>query len=176
MKLYVVRHGRTEYNEKRIFCGRTDIPLCDKGREQLGKLAEDSLTYGLDLIIASPLTRAVETAEAAARACGLSVITDERLVERAFGDYEATTVETDADHECRYNFAYKYPNGESYLQVAVRVYNFLDEIKEKYPDKNIMIVAHGGVCRMIRTYFRDMTDSEFYTFSHPNCSVIEYEI
>ena len=176
MKLYVVRHGRTEYNEKRIFCGRTDIPLCGKGKEQLPTLAENSRTYGLDVIFSSPLIRAVETAQAAADACGVPVITDERLMERNFGDFEGTTVNTDADQDCRYNFAYKYPNGESYLEVAVRVYNFLDEIRAKYADKNVMIVAHGGVCRIIRTYCTNMTDDEFYAFSHPNCAVVEYEI
>ena len=176
MKLYVVRHGRTEYNEKRIFCGRTDIPLCEKGREQLSKLASDSLSFDLDVIFSSPLIRAVETATAAAEVCGLPIITDDRLMERNFGDYEGTTVNTDADRECRYNFAYRYPNGESYLNVIARVYNFLDEISEIHFDKNVMIVAHGGVCRTIRTYFYDMTDEEFYTFSHPNCSVIEYEL
>ena len=74
------------------------------------------------------------------------------------------------------NFAYKYPDGESMMQVACRVYGLIDEMKEQYKDKNVLIISHGGVCRIINTYFRDMTNDEFFNYTLQNGELEEYEI
>ena len=50
-------------------------------------------------------------------------------------------------------FGYQYPEGESLLKVVQRVYNFLDDIKQRYADKKVMVISHGGVCRVINSYF-----------------------
>ncbi len=176
MTLYVVRHGRTEYNEKHLFCGRTDVPLSDIGRAQLPSLAEAARGYGLDAIFSSPLRRAVETAEAVAAVTGLPVITDDRLVERDFGKFEGQPFDTDEDRDARGNFAFRYPGGESNFDVAARVYPFLDWLRENYRDKTVMIVSHGFVCRIIRTWCLDMTDEEFYSLRHPNTGVLRYDV
>ncbi|MBQ3069102.1 MAG: histidine phosphatase family protein, partial [Clostridia bacterium] len=72
-------------------------------------------------------------------------------------------------------FAYKYPNGESMMQVAYRVYGMLDEIKQKHGDKNVLIISHGGVCRIINTYFNDMTNEEFFNYTLGNATLRSYE-
>lgn len=71
-------------------------------------------------------------------------------------------------------FAIKYPNGESMLQVAQRIYNLIDEIKEKYSSKNILLISHGGVCRIIHTYFHDISNEEFYKYVLGNCEIKVY--
>lgn len=176
MKVFVVRHCATEYNEKSIYCGTTDIPLSEVGREQAKKLAEASVDYSFDVAYCSPLTRTRETLNAIVGTRDIPVVYDERLVERDFGDLEQTDVSGLDGKVCRYSFAVKYPNGESNLQVAVRIYNFLNEITKEHAGKNILIVSHGSVCRIIRTYFKDMTDDEFYSYSHRNGTIEQYEI
>ena len=57
----------------------------------------------------------------------------------------------------RKNFAFRYPGGESMMQTACRVYNLLDEIRKRDKDKTVLLVSHGGICRVIRSYFTDMT-------------------
>lgn len=176
MKVFVVRHCTTEYNEKRIYCGSTDIPLSDVGLNEAARLSEISKQYDFDLVLCSPLTRARQTAEAIVGSRDVPIIFDDRLIERSFGDLEGKSVDRPDGKVCRYSFAVKYPNGESNLQVAARIYRYLDEVKAKYAGKNIFIVSHGSVCRIIRTYFLDMTDEDFYTFSHRNGTIEEYEI
>lgn len=175
MKVFVVRHCTTEYNEKRIYCGRTDIPLSAVGLDEAKRLSEIPKQYDFDLVFCSPLVRARQTVAAIVGSSIIPIIYDERLTERSFGDLEEQSVDRPDGKACRYSFAVKYPNGESNLQVAARIYSFLDEIKEKYSDKNILIVSHGSVCRIIRTYFLDMTDEEFYSYSHRNGAIEEYE-
>lgn len=175
MKIFVVRHCTTEYNEKRIYCGSTDIPLSDIGLSEAKRLSAVSKEYDFDLVLCSPLIRAKQTAEAIVGTRNIPIIYENRLTERDFGDLEEKNVDRADGKICRYSFAVKYPNGESNLQVAARIYRFLDEVKEKYFDKNIFIVSHGSVCRIIRTYFKNMTDEEFYSYSHRNGTIEEYE-
>ena len=65
--------------------------------------------------------------------------------------------------------------GESVFDIVNRVYGLIDELYGKYPDKNILLVCHGGVCRVIETYFRDMTRDEFAHFFMGNCELREGE-
>ena len=50
------------------------------------------------------------------------------------------------------------------------------EIKKQYDGKNVLIISHGGVCRIIKTYFCDMTNEEFFHYTLPNCKLEEYHI
>ena len=177
MNLYIVRHGQTEYNEKHLYCGRVDAPLSDSGLSQLPALAEKSKDLHLDAIISSPLLRAVTTAKAVADACGLTVKTDDRLIERDFGQYEGKYFDIDGGEELYWhNFGYRYPDGESFFQVVQRVYNCLDDIRDIYADQNVMIVAHGVVCRAIITYMRDVTNDEFFSLYYDNCQIQKFTI
>jgi probable phosphoglycerate mutase len=67
-------------------------------------------------------------------------------------------------------------NGESLMQLAHRVYSVLDDIRRDYSGKNVLVVCHGGVCRVIETYFHDMTVKEFSGWFMDNCQIIEYQI
>ena len=62
------------------------------------------------------------------------------------------------------------------MDMAGRLYPLLREIKEKYPDKTVLLACHGGVCRVIRTYFMDMSNEEFASYSPANCSLERYEL
>ncbi len=177
MKIYSTRHGETEYNRKDIILGVTDLPLNEKGKTQAAELAERVKALGdVDIIIASPMQRAQSTAKAAAELCGIEIITDERLREWDYGDYEGRSRYTEGFAKSKEAFGVRMGgSGESLLQLAHRVYSAIEDIIKNYSDKNVLIVSHGGVCRMIETYFHDMTTEEYSSWFMGNCQIIEYD-
>ena len=88
MLIYVARHGETAWNVENRICGRTDLPLTERGRRQAEELARSLAGLGIGLILTSPLVRARETAAAAAAVTGAPVRTEPRLVEQHFGSFE----------------------------------------------------------------------------------------
>ena len=173
MKIYVVRHCSTVRSEQKIFCGSTDLPLSPRGEAEAKALS--ALGLAPDVILSSPLLRARQTAEAIAGG-RVPVLFDERLRERDFGDFEGTDCGRPDGVVYRRNMDLRYPNGESYLDVAARIYPFLDEVRARFAGKRVCLVSHGSACRVIRSYFVEMTDEEFYSYSQPNGSVEEYEL
>lgn len=178
MKIYSTRHGQTDWNRQDIILGTTDIPLNETGMHQAAELVERVHSMGnIDIIISSPMKRAIATANAVAERCGLEVVTDERLREWDYGRFEGLTRYTEGFHENKVNFGVKMgENGESLMQLCHRVYSALDEIITKYSSKTVLIVSHGGVCRVIETYFNSMTTDEFLNWFMENCQIIEYNI
>ena len=178
MKIYSTRHGQTEYNRLDIILGTTDLPLNEAGLAQAQALAEEVEKLGdVDIIIASPLLRAQTTARAVAERCGLRIVTDERLREWDYGYYEGKSRFIDVFAENKTEFGVRMgKSGESLLQLSHRVYSALDDIIKNYSDKNVLIVSHGGVCRVIETYFNDMTTQQFSNWFMDNCGLIEYSI
>lgn len=174
MKLYVARHGQTVWNAQNKVCGITDVDLTEKGIEQAGQLAE-IVPDDIDMIITSPLKRAVETGKIVAAKKNVPLYKEELLIEQNYGIYEGVDRKDPQFLNNKRNFAYRYPGGESMMQVACRVYGFLERIKEEYPEKNILPISHGGVCRIIRTYFMDMTNEEFFHYTLENAKCEEYE-
>ena len=174
MKIYAARHGQTQWNLENRICGRTDLPLTDEGREQAEMLAEKTAGLNLDRIISSPMRRALETADAVSRKCGIPVEPDDRLIEQDYGIYEGKDRQNPGFLDNKRMFAYRYPGGESMMDVAYRVYSLIEELKRNYPDEKILLVCHGGVCRVIRTYFEDMTNEEFFSYSEENAAYREY--
>ena len=176
MTFYVARHGQTEWNAENKVCGITDIALTEKGIAQADELADQVKGKNIEIIISSPMKRAVITSRIVSEKCHIPMMTDNRLVEQNYGVYEGVDRNNEDFLANKRNFAYRYPNGESMIQVAVRVYTFLDEIKKQYSGKNVLIVSHGGVCRILKTYFSDMTNEEFFHYTLQNCKLEEYHI
>lgn len=175
MKLYVTRHGRTQWNEENRICGITDIPLAEKGIEQAQSLARETEGKGIDRIICSPLMRAVQTAQIVSQVCGAPVAADRRLAEQNYGIYEGMQHSEPGFMANKRQFALPYPEGESQLQLAARVFALLEEIKRVHEHETVLLVSHGAVCRMIHAYFTPMTTDEFVGFVMPNCRLLEYE-
>ncbi len=178
MKIYATRHGETVWNKDDIICGITDIELTDNGIRQAKALAEKVQAVGdIDVIICSPISRAVKTADFSAQKLGIDIIIDDRLTEWNYGSFEGKHRSTEGFAKAKTEFGCKMPDGgESLLQLAHRVYSLLDDVKEKYCDKNVLLVCHGGVCRVIETYFNDMTTEQFSHFFMGNCELREYII
>ena len=88
MKIYVIRHGQTDYNVQNVFQGRKDIPLNSVGLKQAEETAQKFQGIPVDVILVSPLIRARETAKYVANVTGVKPIIEQGLVERSFGDME----------------------------------------------------------------------------------------
>ena len=175
MKLYIARHGETPWNVENRVSGRTDVPLTEKGVEQARLLAKNAVGKGIEVIIASPLLRARQTAQAVSDAIGVPIEIDERLIELDFGIFEGGP-RTDPDFQyTRAQFPTRYPGGESAFQLAHRVYSCLEDVKRKHAGKTVLLVCHGGVCRMVRSYFMDLTNDEYSYYFAPNAELVEYE-
>lgn len=176
MKLYVTRHGQTQYNIEVRICGKSDVMLTEKGISQAYELADRMAGKKIDLIISSPLIRAKTTADIVGERIGADVIVDERLAERDYGAIDGTYEGTPGFMDKWVQFGYVYPEGESLLRVVQRVYNFIDDLKEKYSNKTVMVISHGGVCRVINSYFKSLSNEQFFEFNLGNCKLMEYEL
>lgn len=174
MRLYVARHGETAWNAEYRVCGRTDLPLNERGLKQAKDLARLTEGKGIDLIVASPMLRALQTARPAAELLGLILRTDDRLREQDYGIYEGVPRNDPAFLANKRQFCVRYPGGESMMDLASRVYAALEDLKARHDDKTVLIVCHGAVCRTIRSYFLDMTNEEYFSYSPDNGVMEEY--
>ena len=169
--IYVVRHGETEWNAINKVLGRTDIPLNAKGIEQAYELARSLKDLEIDVFLCSPLCRARQTADAISIETGIRYEIDDRLIEQDFGKFEGVNRFDDGYQEAKREYFARYPGGESYFDIAARVFPLLKELD----GANALLVTHGGVCRMIRNYFEDMGNEEFVKFSQGNCEIRFYK-
>ena len=133
MKLYVVRHGQTNYNIANKVCGKSDVELTDLGKQQAKKASEQLQDVSLDFIFASPLKRAYTTAKIINENHQLPIHQDQRIQEINFGKFEGV-VNNEEFQYYKQNHALHYPKGESLFQVVHRVYSFLEELEKNYPD------------------------------------------
>ena len=175
MKLYTVRHGETEWNIVNRICGRTDIPLTENGVEQAKETAENLKGTHIDLVLVSPMLRARQTADVICQTLGLTYETDARLLEQDYGIYEGGHRFAPEYLACKRNVFYNFETGESTAQLAHRVFGLVDELKEKYADKSVLLVCHGGVCRMVHMYFHYLDNEGFNAYRIPNAGVHFYD-
>lgn len=176
MKLYVARHGQNVWNAANRVCGITDVELTEKGIEQAQELAKLVAEAKVDMILTSPLVRAMDTGKIVSEYCNIPMMVDNRLIEQNYGIYEGVDRTNEEFLVNKRNFAYRYPNGESMMQVAYRIYGLLEDIKEKYSGKDVLLISHGGVCRIVETYFNDMTNEEFFNYTLENAQLKIYEL
>ncbi len=176
MHLLVTRHGETTWNVQNKICGRTDAPLTPRGIEQAHALAQKLCGTQIDTIICSPLSRAKETAQIIQSVCGGELLVDERLIEQDYGIFEGEDRFSEAFLANKRQFACRYPGGESMMMLAHRVYGLLDECKAEHHDKTVLLVCHNGVCRVIHTYFHDLTNEAYAQFSLENCGLLRYSV
>lgn len=156
-KYFVMRHGQTHHNLEGIWScdSHLEDPLTPEGKLQVQKTAEDLKSKNIDLIICSPFPRTQQSAHEVAMVLGYdkdSIIADKRLGEWNIGKeydqrpYDEFFAIRNAAPD-RYGF--KIGDSESYADVVTRAGNFIYEIEEKYKDKNILIITHGGVTRSL---------------------------
>lgn len=177
MKLFVTRHGETDWNLKHIICGTSEADLTEKGIAQAQalaqKLRDEQDVNQIRHILVSPLRRALATAEPISKALGLEIEIREQLHEVSFGIFEGAAWEDPAYNIAKYEPFYRFPGGESIVLAAQRLYNEIDAVKEQY-EENVLFVCHGTAMRIIDTYFTNYTLEEYRKYHPANCELKEY--
>ena len=189
MKLYLVRHGQTDWNKEKRLQGQEDIPLNDFGRHLAKETGVGLRNVRFNLCFSSDLKRALETVslildEGSSK---VPIIMDKRLKEIAFGEWEGKSVARN-QMEVPDEFLKFYddpehfagaPGGESFAEVKERTDDFLKWLvgQEEYEDKNILLVTHGVALATLLNNIKKAPLSELWAGSiHKNCAVTEVEI
>ncbi|PIS41151.1 MAG: histidine phosphatase family protein [Candidatus Kerfeldbacteria bacterium CG08_land_8_20_14_0_20_42_7] len=180
--LYIVRHGETDYNKQGRYLGRTDISLSSDGIRQAKELTMEVKGFPVDVVISSPLKRTMEMAHIIAP--DKDIVKDDHFIERSIGVYEGLTKQ-----EAKNKYPDLYgrnitrifneapPHGETIKQVQERVFEGINELKQKYQGKNILLVSHAFIAKVINKYFHpDLSDEDFFKFVLPLAGIAKYKI
>jgi broad specificity phosphatase PhoE len=178
--LLLVRHGETDWNRDGRWQGHSDTHLNDAGRAQARQVAAE--LGDVDVVYASDLARARETAEIIAGELGLDVHTDPRLRERSFGAWEGLSMPeieeqfADALARRREGDGPGADDAEPFEAFAERTREFIDDVVARHPDEAVLVVSHGGSIRVIHALAGGLD----YVRDHraipgvPNCAVARY--
>ena len=176
MKIYLVRHGETDWNQAGLLQGQTDIALNAQGLEQAREAAERLKEVPFELAFCSPLIRAKRTAETIIGDRKINLTTDERLRELNFGPWEGVDIRTikDAASQPFTNpGSYIPPEGaESFAQLYKRSGEFVDQVLLPLEGtyETVLVVAHGGVNRSILNPVLNIPVDDFWRMHMGNCA------
>lgn len=175
MKIYVIRHGETDVNIQNRINSLNDDDLNENGIKQAKDLRNELKNIDYDFIISSPLKRTKHTAELL-NVKQLPIYFDKRLLERDAGKLTKALISSiNRDDWWRINPKENYEDAETVKNIIFRIEEFLNEVKLKYYDKNIVLVTHGGVSKAIRCYFEGIPeDGNLRVYKHDNCEIKEY--
>lgn len=170
-KIYIARHGETNWNKAGRLQGATDIPLNETGKKQAEECRRFFIERKIEAIFTSPLLRASKTAKIINEGFDLPLIEMPEFKERKFGKAEGMTYEERTKVFPRKN----YPNQENYKVFRRRLEMGLKKIQEAYPNEEVVLVAHGAV---IHTIFQIVKNAEFFPqharLSNGGVSTIQY--
>lgn len=169
MKLYITRHGTTEWNLERRLQGWADSPLTEDGKKRAIQLGNCLKDIDFDIIYSSPLNRAFETAKLIRGNKDTELKTHDGLKELSHGIWEGMRMEEiEKKHSKEYSIyrntpaAYIPTEGESFTVLFERVKSFLDEISSM-DYKNVLIVSHGITIKSIIAIIKELSWEEFST-------------
>ena len=186
MEIYIIRHGKTDWNINRRLQGRTDTELNQEGIDLAIKTGEGLKDVEFDAVYSSPLKRAYKTAELVLGERDVPIITDDRLREISFGSREGERgmAVKDDPKDPFYNFfhapeKYNPLDGESLDAVKERTADFLKEVIEpKEKDyKRILIVGHGAMNKGLQCHMLGYETKDYWSgdLQH-NCAFNIYEL
>ena len=184
MRLYLVRHGETDWNKARKIQGQVDIPLNEFGRHLARETHKGVKDVRFDICFSSPLSRAKETASLILEGRDVKIIDDNRIMEMNFGDYDGGCCSKEGwnlpedfakffDDPANYK---RPPHGEDFYDLQKRVGEFLEELihDEKYKESHILISTHGAALAAMLNYIRKNPMEKFWGIGvHKNCAITE---
>jgi alpha-ribazole phosphatase len=164
-RAWLIRHGEPAEELLNRCYGSLDVGLSQKGREQMAAIAQYLKPESIAAIYTSPSLRALDSARiiAAEHSCRFEIVKDLREID--FGDFEGLPY---AEIASRYPDLYRqwmekptevrFPNGESFAELRVRILRAFEEIDRKSSSQTIAIVSHGGVNRILLAWALGMPD------------------
>jgi len=185
--LVLVRHGKSEWNEKGLWTGWRDIPLAPAGIEEARATGLQLNDIKFDYAYTSVLSRAKQTLDEILKVVGQNppVIADKALNERNYGDYTEKnkwdiqkTLGDEEFQKIRRSWDYTPPNGESLKMVYERAVPYFQEsIEPKLKSgENILIAAHGNSLRTLVKYLENIPDDAIATLEIGTGEAYIYQI
>ena len=161
--IYLTRHGETEWNIEKRLQGRGDSPLTENGIQRAKELRDRIKNIDIDVIYSSPIKRALNTANILRGNKNIDIVTDDRLMEMCFGDYEGKKIDIiqkenpnwDIKLIMQGNVEICAPNGENLKEVRERISKLMNKIIAENIGKSILIVTHGITLKALMYYFKD---------------------
>lgn len=178
MRIYLIRHGETEWNRQGRLQGHSNVKLSPEGIHQAQLLANHMPIPHVDAIYSSDLARAVATAEILAERFHLAVYKMPELRENYFGNWEGKSMGELAT-ECPDDFGkfftapeeFSPPNGENFLHCQARVTNALSRIISRHDNQNVLVVAHGALIRLALCAALDMPIHKMWAIGQFNMAM-----
>ncbi len=178
-QIIFLRHGQAKNNTERVLSGRTPgVPLTDKGITQAQQTAELLEHMNISAIYSSPIQRAKHTAEIVGEHNSIDVQIDDRLIELDMGKF--TGVPYDEIFANHGNVFLKFYNGEleiahngveTFADVKKRVTSIVDEIIEKHPDQNVVLVTHMDPIKAMLSNVVDVSPTNLFELIIANASL-----
>ena len=161
--IYLTRHGETEWNIEKRLQGRGDSPLTENGIQRAKELRDRIKNIDIDVIYSSPIKRALNTANILRGNKNIDIVTDDRLMEMCFGDYEGKKIDIIQKENTNWdiklimqgNVEICSPNGENLKEVRERISKLMNKIIAENIGKSILIVTHGITLKALMYYFKD---------------------
>ncbi len=175
-RLLLVRHGESEGNRDRTFTQNPEVPLTAFGREQARAAGQHlARRYRPSRIVASPFTRARQTADIIAEVFGLTVEFEAAFREQSFGVFAGQPYDallSDAAYHEGPRWNWRPQGGESLIDVYERVVPAFDRVAQAAPGEDIIIVSHGGVMVTLCAYASGSWEGVAVT---PNAGIVVVE-
>ena len=177
-KLYIVRHGETEWNAQGRIQGHSDIGLTDRGRQQARAVTGRLRSYVFDAAYSSDMSRTRETAEIILGEAATPLQTTPLLREYQKGVFEGLTV-----HEYARQFPEQYQasllndldfaptGGETIRETSARMARFAETLQERHMDDTVLVVGHGGSLRSLFVALMDLPLEANWKFVMHNCAL-----
>lgn len=179
MNLYIVRHGETDYNVQHIVQAISNTKLNNTGIMQANNLKKEIDLLNIDLIICSPLLRTKQTANIITNGRNIETIYDDRIIERSAGKFEGKS-DKYYDHIKVWDYKLNTDLNQGIEKVQdlfKRAKLFLNDIKQKYPNKNILIVTHEATIRAIHYNIIGYNENtNLKELKINNCCLLKYKI
>ena len=182
-KIYLVRHGQTEWNKELRFRGRVDIPLNEMGRRQAEAIANALEASEITRIYTSPLRRSIETAQPTAKLLNLTIEPAQGLVDISYGEWEGLAFST---VKKRYGNLYqqwekrphvvRFPNGETLDEARERSFRTIKTIIKGNPGKAVLVIPHRVINKVLLCAILKLSNSHFWEIKQDTgcINLIEY--
>ena len=177
-RVYLIRHGTTEWNREEIFRGRADCALNETGRAEAQAVAAYLREVEFEKIYTSPLSRAAETAGVIAADRRLRAIPDPAFIDLDFGEWQGLPLKEVRE---RYPDLYRvwrerpqdatFPRGENLAQVKARAWEGLLRVVQDNPEKTVLIVSHRVITKVLICAALGLDNSHFWQIKQDTTAI-----